>query len=228
MLEFQPGESVVDIGPGPGYLSEEIATLVGPSGRVVGVDRSPDMLAVARGRCAKLPQVSFQEADATRLPLPSGEFDAAIAVQVYEYVADMESALGELHRVLRPGGRAVIVDIDWASLVWEAEDRQRAERIFKAWDEHLTDPNLPRRLPSLLRGAGFDSIRVDTCAPVAIAPDSFVTGLAKFIANFVPGRRGVTAEEANAWLADLAAAESRGNYFFSLIAFIFLARRNRG
>lgn len=225
LLELDAGESVLDIGNGPGFLTDEIAAAVGPSGRVTGIDRSPNMLALARSRCAPRPQVTFQEADAVEIPFPAGTFDAAIAVQVYEYVPDMAAALRELYRVLRPGGRAVIVDTDWASLVWEAEDRARAERIFHAWDEHLKDPFLPRRLAPLLRESGFEVAKVEPYTAVSLSPEPYATGLARLIADFAPGRRGVSAEDAAAWLADLEATNSRGSYFFSLTAFLFLARK---
>ena len=225
LLSLRPGEAVLDIGTGPGYLAAEMAAQVGPSGRVVGIDKSPDMLALASERCAELPQVSFHEADAVQLPAPASAFDAAVAIQVYEFVNDMDAALQELHRVLRPGGRAVIVDIDWESLVWEAGDRARAARVFHAWDEHLADPYLPRRLGSLLGQAGFELLSVDTYAPVVVRADSFVAGMAKFVAGFVAGRGGVTAEDAAAWLDDLAAMDAGKRYFFSLTAFVFLAAR---
>jgi SAM-dependent methyltransferase len=225
LLDLHPGEAVLDIGTGPGFLAEEFAIQVGASGQVVGVDRSKDMLALAERRCAQRSQVSFHEADALELPLPRGTFDAAAAVQIYEFVHDVPAALRELHRVLRPRGRAVIVDTDWASLVWEAEDRPRAERVFNSWDDHLADPYLPRRLAPLLRESGFDVRDVQPYTAFSLSPEPFAMGLAQFIAGFVPGRRGVTAEDADAWLADLTATTASGKYFFSLTAFLFLATR---
>jgi len=225
LLGLHAGDAVLDIGSGPGFLAEEIAAKVGPSGRVVAIDRSPDMLALAERRCAQHPHVAFQQADAVDIPFPPATFDAAVAVQVYEYVPYMPAAIRELHRALRPGGRAVIVDIDWASLVSEAEDRPRAERVFHAWEEHLADPYLPRRLAPLLRESGLGVAAVEPYTMLSLTPEPFVAGLAKLIAGFVPGRRGVTAQDASAWLADLTATYASGNYFFSLTAYMFLAKR---
>ena len=125
-LDLKPGESVLDIGPGPGFCMQENAKAVGPSGSVCGVDSSASMIALAEKRCAGLSQVRFREGDATALPIGDAEFDAALAMQVYEYVADIPAALAELYRVLRPGGRAIILDTDWSSLVWNAKDKTQA------------------------------------------------------------------------------------------------------
>ena len=83
--------------------------------------------------------VAFYEADATNLPVPDGTFDAALSVQVLEYVPDATAALAEMHRALRPGGRVVIWDVDWATVTWHSEDPERMARVLRAWDEHLTN-----------------------------------------------------------------------------------------
>ena len=94
--------------------------------------------------------------DALALPFEDETFDAAISTQVYEYVPDMPAALAEARRVLRPGGRLLILDTDWDSIVWHSSDRDRMLRVLEKWNDHLADPYLPRRLPKLLRDAGFE------------------------------------------------------------------------
>jgi len=116
-LELKQGERVLDIGSGPGLLAYDIAASVGREGRVCGIDISEDMLTMSRRRCGDQSWTDFRRADATKLPYPDDSFDAAVSTQVYEYVADVPTALAELHRVLRPGGRAVVVDTDYGSLV---------------------------------------------------------------------------------------------------------------
>src|SRR4051812_16656416 len=99
-----PGERVLDVGSGPGFLAAELAADVGPHGVVDGVDVSDSMLAIAarRPRRAGAAVVRLHRADATSLPFPDASFDAAVSTQVYEYVADIGAALRELARVLRP------------------------------------------------------------------------------------------------------------------------------
>src|SRR5713226_4975948 len=134
-LLLHSGERVLDVGCGPGFVAAEMADAIGATGRVCGVDVSESMLALARARCGD--RIEFLFGDATLLPLDDGVFDVAVATQVYEYVSDLEPALTELRRVLRPGGRALIVDTDWESIVWHASDPQRMRRVLAAWDEHL-------------------------------------------------------------------------------------------
>ncbi|HEX6130803.1 MAG TPA: methyltransferase domain-containing protein, partial [Actinomycetota bacterium] len=112
-----PGERVLDVGCGPGFLAAELADAVGPAGRVVGIDTSEPMLALARRRCGDRPWTEVQSGDASRLALADGDVDLAVSVQVHEYVPDVDRGLAEMARVLRPGGRAVIVATDWPSIV---------------------------------------------------------------------------------------------------------------
>ncbi len=228
MVAPRPGERVLDLGSGPGFMTLEAGRMVGAGGAVFGVDKSAPMLALAEKRCASQPQVSFREADALSLPFEDGGFDAAIVSQVYEYVTDMEAALAELCRVLRPGGRALIMDTDWGSLVWNAQDAERAKRIFAAWDAHLADPHLPRRLSPLLQGAGFEIMesRVLPLLNTEYPAENYSHGMVSVIVPFVIRKGGVPKEEAKAWAEDLMALGERGEYFFSLNRYVFLARKS--
>ena len=140
------GALQIDVGPGPGFLATNMAAIVGPSGVVSGIDQSEPMVALARARCQDQDWVDIQVGEATDLPYQTGIFDAAVSTQVYEYVEDIELALLELCRVLRPGGRAFIVDTDWSSIVWNNSDPERMARMLEAWDEHLAYPHLPATL----------------------------------------------------------------------------------
>jgi ubiquinone/menaquinone biosynthesis C-methylase UbiE len=219
---------VIDIGCGPGFLTGEMTAEVGASGWVCGLDLSESMLELARSRCAGQPDaawIDFQSGDANALPFPDASFDAAVATQVYEYVADMPRALAELHRVLRPGGRAVIVDTDWNSIVWHANDDGRTAGILAAWDEHLADPSLPRTLRPLLRQAGFETGKPQAITTVNVGFAGYSRGLADLVAAFVPDRRGISREDVAAWLEDLHQLDEAGAYFFSLNQYLFPAVR---
>lgn len=110
------GESVLDLGCGAGFDTLIAGFVVGPTGRVVGIDLSAEMLAVAEdGRLGSgLANVRFQEAPVERLPLPDDAFDVALSNGVLNLIPDKSGALREILRVLRPGGRLQACDIGLA------------------------------------------------------------------------------------------------------------------
>jgi len=232
-LRASPGETILDLGSGPGFLACELAQEVGATGRIVAVDISADMNAISSKRIAAAglgDGVEILEGDATALALADDTFDAAVSMQVIEYLADPDAALHQLVRVLRPGGRLVIIDTDWDSLVWAARDRGRAARVAAAWNEHLPDPYLPRSLAPRLRAAGFEvrEIRIVPILNTAYDATTFSYNIAPLIAAFVPGRGGVSEDEAAEWLNDLAELQNQGRYFFSVNRYLFAASRPRG
>jgi arsenite methyltransferase len=220
-LAARPGERVLDVGCGPGFFCAELLEELGSSGAVTGVDASPQMLELARRRCASHDNAEFQEADATSLPVDDAGFDGALCVQVLEYVREYPTALGELHRALRPGGRAVVWDTDWATVSWHSADPARMRRVLEAWDEHLVHPSLPRTLAPALRSAGFVGVEVEahTFATTSGDPNTFGASIIPLIQDFAAGRQGLTAEDVHAWAAEQRELEERGQFFFSCTQF---------
>jgi ubiquinone/menaquinone biosynthesis C-methylase UbiE len=104
-FHLRAGQTVLEIGPGPGYFTPAAAEIVGPEGRVLCLDVQPGMLALLRDRLRALDVTAAHPilADATRLPLADASVDAAFLVAVLGELPDRPAALAELRRALRPG-----------------------------------------------------------------------------------------------------------------------------
>ncbi len=113
VLEPAPGERVLEIGPGTGYYTLDLAEWVGPDGTVEIFDLQQEMLEHTMRRAAErgLSNVSPTQGDATALPHEADSFDAAVLTAVLGEIPDGDAALREIRRVLRPGGRLVVGEL---------------------------------------------------------------------------------------------------------------------
>ena len=227
-LALKPGEAVIDIGSGPGYLCEDMAKAVGANGRVLGVDVSQDLVEFSRSRnrCAWL---SYRTGDAMALDVPAGDFDAAVSMQVLEYLPDADLAMKEMARVLKPGGRALVVSTDWDAVVWHSENSARMDKVRRAWEAHCTDPRLPRTLAPRLNAAGFvvEGISGYPIINARLGQETYSGGILQFIIDFVRKQNAVPSEELDDWAAEQRSLSEEGRYFFSTMRYFFLAHKSR-
>jgi len=158
-----PGDRVLDVGCGPGALTGELVAIAGRPELVAAVDPSPPFAAACADR---LPGTDVRTAAAEALPFPDGEFDAALAQLVVNFMEDATTGVREMARVVRPGGAVGLATWDYAGGMtllrrfWdaaEALDPAAAER-----DEGRTMRYCsPGELAELLAGAGLTAVVVD-------------------------------------------------------------------
>jgi ubiquinone/menaquinone biosynthesis C-methylase UbiE len=138
LASLAPGNQVLDIACGTGLVSFEAARAVGPDGHVLGVDLSGRMINCAerRAREVKLSNCSFARMDAETLGLPDASFDVVLCALGLMYMPDPEQALGEMRRVLRPGGRISLA-------VWGERSKCGWSALFSIVDAEVASEVCP-------------------------------------------------------------------------------------
>lgn len=225
-LGLKSGTQVLDVGSGPGHQAFEIAQVVGSGGRVEGVDSAEGSVEIGRRRCSGLDNVCFTLGDAYDLPYDDGTFDSAMSSQVFEYLDNVPKALGEMFRVLKPGGRVLIHGTGWGALLWHSSDPDRMSRILKIWDSHLADPRMPETMVKRLHDAGFAGASAEPIVHIEMSydPSGMSAILMKFVGGYVVSQ-GASQSEADAWAEELRDLGSTGEYFFSSNEYIFTAQK---
>lgn len=151
------GERVIDCGSGSGIDSLVAARLVGPNGDVIGVDMTPAMVEKARAAAvaAGIANVEFREGYLESLPIEDAWADVVISNGVLNLVPDKATALAEMRRVLRPGGRLQIADIVLGRPVSEG-----SKQDVSLWTGCIAGGLLRTELAALIEKAGFTGVEV--------------------------------------------------------------------
>lgn len=148
------GEQVVDIGSGTGTMCRELAVLVGPEGSVTGVEPNPVLRALAVERSDGT-DVTYVDGAAGALPFPDASQDLVWCERVLQHVDDPQTALHEMARVLRPGGRALVLDADHGSNVESDLPPHVETALQQAFMSRVPNPYAARHLPRQAMAAGF-------------------------------------------------------------------------
>lgn len=230
IISARPGESGLDVGCGVAYLACELAKEVAPQGRIAAIDRSSEAVEASKVRVAKEELdglVDVRLGDATDLPFLDETFDFVVSAQVYCYVTDVARAIREAARVLRKGGRLVVLDSDWDMCIWASGDPALTRRIIAARGAaQFAHAYLPRELHGLMRAAGMTLTDAQSFSIIETRydPNSFSVGI-------IPSTRdaalkhGIRPEEVARWAEDLQSRTSEGEWLFCLNRFIFTATK---
>jgi ubiquinone/menaquinone biosynthesis C-methylase UbiE len=168
-----PGVALLDFGCGPGSITADLGKYIGVNGRVVGIDRSGEVIAIAAHE-HRAQNLSFLQASVYDLPFPDGSFDVAYGHQVLQHLADPVSALAEVHRVLRPGGLVAVRDADYGSMVHHPHYPE-LDRWLDAYQRVARhnggEPDAGRRLNEWVTAAGFTDLHATASAWYYTTPE---------------------------------------------------------
>jgi SAM-dependent methyltransferase len=224
LLEPRPGMVLLDAGCGTGEDVRALADRVGPGGRALGIDASAAMVTEARRR-GHGPRCAFRRADVTRLPLSDASVDGARAERVLQHLADPAAAVRELARVVRPGGRVVVAEPDWGTLVIDGGDARVAALVAAAAGRALRSPAAGRSLRRLLAEAGLREVGVTARSLVLTgAAADRLLGLEAAAARAVAAG-DVDAAAAATWRDAFATASAQGTALAAMTAFMAWGRR---
>ena len=217
-LELRPGSRVLDYGCGPGFVTEGMARIVGPTGRAYGVDLNTSFVANASNRNSGSDNISFHLVDGDRIPLDDATVDRLLCKNVLEYVPDVQTTLAEFRRVLEPGGRLLLIDSDWGFVAVEPWGRDRTRRFFEAAAPAFREPEIGRKLRTHVLNAGFDDVDVRVQAGVDTEGGSLL--VLRNMASYASAFDATSADEVDAMLAEAQAAIDADRYLFCLPQFL--------
>ena len=230
IVAARAGETGLDVGCGPGFLACELAAEVSPEGCIVAIDMSShsvDATAACAEKRGLAGVAKVQVGDAANLDFPDDTFDFVVATQVYCYVSDPGRAIHEAGRVLRKGGRLVVLDTDWDFCAWRSSDPALTRRMLAARGaKQFAHAHLPRELHRLFLGAGLTlaDAQVYSMIETRYDPDSFGIESTEGTCDAALAD-GIPAADVAAWEQDLRARQADGEWFFCLNRFIFTATK---
>lgn len=190
--KFRPGHHLLDIGCGPGFATTELAQLVGVTGRVLGIDASERFIEYLRARAAAigLPQIETGVGDVQEMNLPPRSFDGAYVRWVLCFVSDPQRVIDRVAEAMKPGGVFVLQDYYDYLGVAICPTRPVVRKVFDAVDQSWRmrggDPDIGRRLPTMLGKAGFEVVRIEPMVRAARPGTALWDWPTTFFANYLP------------------------------------------
>lgn len=164
---LEKGQRILDVGCGPGSITADLARIVGPTGQVLGIDRSDDVIAMATDALAPHPHAEARVGDIYALDLDDDAFDVVHAHQVLQHLSDPVAALREMRRVCRPGGIVAVRDADYAAFTWAPANPAITDWLDLYRDvarSNDAEPDAGRHLHGWARAAGFVEVQCSAAA----------------------------------------------------------------
>lgn len=226
LLHLQSGHHVLDAGSGSGSDVRALASMVGPTGRVVGVDNSQTMIRAAQRRAAQYAQAAYCPGSVYRLQFANNLFDSARADNLLTYLLRPQRALAEMVRVVRPGGRVVVSEPDWETLLLDMPNQVLTRKVVDFRRKSLLQGRAGRQLPRRLRQAGLVERAI---VPVTLVVTDYATANRLFqlkeTACYMESMGLLSRREVHTWLEKAQTLDHNGRFFSSVTLFTVGGRK---
>jgi SAM-dependent methyltransferase len=225
-LAPRPGEHIVEVGCGSGALCRLVASGLLPGGELLGVDVAPEMVAAARTLAGQQMHIRFEVGAGAALPAEDATYDAAFGARLLLHVADPAPIVVEMVRVVKPGGRVVLMDWDFETVTVTHPDRELTRRLLH-WrcDHHGGNNWSGRRLLGYALAAGLRDLTVIPVTSVARDEAAALTGSMFRAAEVAREGGAITPAEHDAWTGELKRQLTAGQLMASITYFIVRGRR---
>jgi ubiquinone/menaquinone biosynthesis C-methylase UbiE len=220
----KPGERLLEVGSGSGILCRMLAPQLQPGGWMMGVDISPEMTAEARKYTLSegiSSGITFETGKAEALPYPDASFDGAIAARLLLHVTDPDAVLREMKRVVKPGGRVVVMDWDFDTVTVDHPDQELSRRLLHWRNDHHGGNNWSgRQLWRRMQTAGLQNLSVHPWVTVTHRETDGLTQSLWRAAQVACEGGAISLVEQEAWILELKSHIQDGTFFASIVYFI--------
>lgn len=160
---LKPGMTVLDVGCGTGAITSGIAEIVGPNGRVIGIDNNPDLIEKARQNYKDTPALTFEIGDIYNLPF-NNEFDIVTSARVLQWLANPKAALNQMVQSTKHNGKVLVLDYNHTKISWEPEIPETMQNFYSAFLRWRSDAGMNNEiadyLPNMFKESGLTDLRV--------------------------------------------------------------------
>ena len=218
-MRLQPGSHVLDVGCGPGVDTVPLGRLVGPTGKVVGVDLDEDMIAEAQqaaGEAGVAGWVTHRQGDIQALPFDDASFDACRAERLFQVLPqgiEPQRVCAEIVRVLKPGGWFVVVDADWGTWSMDSSEVELERRLARFFADRLR-PNgyAGRQFRRMFQRQGLVDLAVELF-PTAFTDRTCSPFGGEWIDREAVAASIISQAEQERWRASLEQDDARQEFF---------------
>lgn len=219
-------EVLLDVGCGTGVNAYALSKLVGPAGKIIGIDPSPAMLKIAREKAAAA-NIEYQQTTVEDFKAAENSFDGIVCTQVFNYVADPAAVLKTLLRMVKPTGRIFLSETDWDTLAYNIPDKALQRRVVADFSDHHGDGWMGRRLASICREANARDVVLH---PYVINNSEYSVRkyggpMSYVIRDYLLRAKGWSEADVAKWTKQLSDAYDNKTYFFSVTRMIAIVRK---